>query len=117
MRQWRQAVWHILTAAAASADNETWYDWVLGLRSRFTTAAAMVGTQLDEHKVIQLLSAKKTMRVPRQSAPPPPLARWPDSTVLSTVHGVKGKEFEVVALHYRLAPRRCRAVVSCIAFG
>src|ERR1017187_2492177 len=99
-RQWRQAVWHFLTNAATTTDGETWYEWVLRLRPCLATAATMVGITLEQQKVNTALRATNAMRVPRQPAAPPAVTPWPEGTLFSTVHGVKGDEFEIVALYY-----------------
>jgi DNA helicase-2/ATP-dependent DNA helicase PcrA len=100
LRQWRQAVWHLLTSAASTTDGETWYDWVLRLRPALAMAATMVGITLEQQKVTAVLRATTAMQVPRKPAPPPAPPSWPEGTMLSTVHGVKGDEFEIVALYY-----------------
>ena len=112
-RQWRQAVWHLLTNAATTIDGETWYDWVLRLRPSLATAATMVGVTLEQQRITAVLRATTAMQVPRQPAPPPAPTAWPDGTLLSTVHGVKGDEFEIVALFY---PKpRPQGMLRCIS--
>jgi superfamily I DNA/RNA helicase len=93
-------VWHLLTSAATTIDGETWYDWVLRLRTNLATAATMVGITLEQQRVTAVLRATNAMRTPRQPATPPALTPWPEGTLLSTVHGVKGDEFEIVTLYY-----------------
>jgi hypothetical protein len=99
-RQWRQAVWHLLTTAATTAEGETWYDWVLRLRPSLTTAAIMAGIALEQQKITAVLRATNAMRTPRQPAVARAPTHWPEETVFSTVHGVKGDEFEIVTLYY-----------------
>jgi DNA helicase-2/ATP-dependent DNA helicase PcrA len=99
-RQWRQAVWHLLTSAATTLDGETWHEWVLRLRTSLATAAAKAGIALEQQKITAVLRATNAMRTPRQPAPGLPRTLWPEETVFSTVHGVKGDEFDIVALYY-----------------
>lgn len=98
--QWRRAVWHLLTSAATTTLGETWYDWVLRLRPSLATAAMMVGKTLEQQRVTAVLRATAAMQVPRQPAPLAAPTLWPEGAILSTVHGVKGDEFEIVALYY-----------------
>lgn len=112
-RQWRQAVWHLLTNAATTIAGETWYEWVLRLRTTLATAATMVGITLEPQRITAALRATTAMQVPRQPAPPGAPAPLPQGSILSTVHGVKGDEFELVALYY---PKpKAQGIQRCIS--
>ncbi len=111
-RAWRKAVWHLLSTAASTIGGETWYDWVLRLRPALRTAAEIVGSPVEQRRIMQLLGANKSMQSPRQPVQPGPGTAWPAATVFSTVHGVKGDEFEIVALYY---PKpKARGTLRCV---
>lgn len=97
---WRQAVWHLLTDAAKINSGETWQDWVIRMRTALAEAAALAGIPLARARITQALRTTASMNTPRQPALAKPATIWPDATVFSTIHGVKGDEFEVVALYY-----------------
>jgi DNA helicase-2/ATP-dependent DNA helicase PcrA len=109
---WRQATWRVLSTAATRHDVEQWRDWVTRLRPALREAAQLVNHPLDEATINRRLQATQAMNVPRH--PPQqaqPLA-WPDGTTFDTVHGVKGDEFEIVALY---CPRPAnRGLQRCI---
>jgi superfamily I DNA/RNA helicase len=60
----------------------------------------MVGKTLEQQRVTAVLRATAAMQVPRQPVPLAAPTLWPEGAILSTVHGVKGDEFEIVALYY-----------------
>lgn len=109
---WRQATWHLLSTAASTFDGETWYDWVVRLRPALTRAATIAGTTIDQQHVTAALGARNAMRTPRHIPAPVVPALWPEGTHFSTVHGVKGDEFEIVALYY---PKpKAKGTLRCI---
>jgi DNA helicase II / ATP-dependent DNA helicase PcrA len=98
-REWRRAVWYLLTCAAKTREGETWQDWVQGLRQGLAETAKIVHQPLEQRKIGNCLRINENMRVPRQTLAPVQPAPWPKETLFSTVHGVKGEEFETVAFY------------------
>jgi superfamily I DNA/RNA helicase len=81
-------------------NGETWHDWVVRLRPALTKAATIAGITIDQQHVTAVLGAKNAMRTPRHIPAPVTPTPWPEGALFSTVHGVKGDEFEIVALYY-----------------
>lgn len=98
-RAWRQAVWQLLVAAAASVEGESWGDWVTRLRPALTEAASTLGITIRQsiNQALPLRGDLSAIRNPPATAATP---AWLNESIVSTIHGVKGREFDVVILHY-----------------
>ncbi|MBI4893257.1 MAG: ATP-dependent helicase [Acidobacteria bacterium] len=98
-QQWRQAVWHLLTTAATIVDGETWAGWIARLRPSLRHAVTTLGLTIEDERINRALRTTQDMAGLRQPPvfTPPPL--WLNDVMLSTVHGVKGDEFDIVILH------------------
>ena len=96
---WRQATWRLLSTAAARHDVETWRDWVIRLRGALSEAGQLVKTPLEDATINRRLKTTQAMNVPRNPPQQAEPVLWPEGTTLDTIHGVKGDEFEIVALY------------------
>lgn len=97
--QWRQAIWHVLHTAATTVPDETWAAWAARVRPALRKAATIVNRPLDDAIINRRLQNNAEMNQPRPGRPPAPPVAWHSGTRLDTVHGVKGEEFEIVALY------------------
>lgn len=95
---WRQAIWCVLRTAATAVENETWQDWILRLRPALRQAARMIDHPIDVAVINRRLPTRQDLGVAR-AQPMPQAPTWPTGITFDTVHGVKGEEFEIVALY------------------
>lgn len=98
--QWRAAIFAILTAALAKVDGETWNAWVQRMKTGVQAACLSLGWQLNETSGLKAyMICNKEGNVPRnQLIDIPVAALWPDGDSVSTIHKVKGAEFETVVV-------------------
>ncbi|SDS10854.1 UvrD-helicase domain-containing protein [Opitutus sp. GAS368] len=96
--QWRAAIFGILTAALAKVEGETWNAWVQRIKAAVQAACVSLGWQLNETSGLKAyMICNETGNAPRNQLIEIPVAPlWPVGDTVSTIHKVKGAEFETV---------------------
>jgi len=96
--QWRAAIFSVLSAALMKVEGETWNAWVQRMKLAVQSASLSLGWKLNETSGLKAyMVCNKTgnaLRRPLIEVPIAPL--WREGDSVSTIHKVKGAEFETV---------------------
>jgi hypothetical protein len=99
---WRRAQYRILLEASKSVPGETWNDWLPRVKSAAKEALEELGHSVESRELSNRFKRSPKWNIPRHSPTreetEPDRASWPAGARLSTIHRVKGLEFDTVAL-------------------
>lgn len=97
--QWRAAVFSILLAGIHKVEVETWNQWIARIKEAVRSAATSVGW-VDDQKSLRVYmkctSKGEELRGVLLDVPVAPL--WQPKDTVTTIHKVKGAEFDTVVL-------------------
>ena len=97
--QWRAAVFSILLAGVRKVETETWNQWTARIKEAVRSAAISVGW-VDDQKALRVymkcMAKGEELRDVLLDVPLEPL--WQPQDTVTTIHKVKGAEFDTVVL-------------------
>ena len=98
--QWRSATFKLLLKAMAKIDGESWNDWVQRLKASVRDTALSLGLKPEEISGLKRYMVCKTKGITlRSQLLDVPLEQlWGMTDTITTVHKVKGAEFETVVI-------------------
>ncbi len=100
--QWRSAVFDVLTSALCTVKGETWNDWILRVKEAVRVAAISLGWTENAEALRSYRKCTKDgteLREELFQVGITPL--WKSADVVTTVHKVKGAEFDTVLVFVR----------------
>jgi DNA helicase-2/ATP-dependent DNA helicase PcrA len=100
--QWRTAIFSVLTTALNSVRGETWNDWVERVKGAVRQSAVSLGWVEDREALRSYMKCNKEgieLREALFEVAVTPL--WKPGDLVTTIHKVKGTEFDTVVLFVR----------------
>ena len=98
--KWRAAIFAMLIAASTKVDGETWNVWVTRMKGAVQAICISLGWQPTETNGLKAyMICNKEGNVPRNQLIDIPVAPlWQGGDTVTTIHKVKGAEFETVVV-------------------
>jgi DNA helicase-2/ATP-dependent DNA helicase PcrA len=109
---WRSAIFSVLRTAAKSVAGETWNEWVTRVRDSVKAAAESLGWEDDGKPLRSYMVCNKTGNAVRLGLlDVNVIPNWQPGDTITTVHKVKGAEFDTVVLFVPKATRgKCPSI-------
>lgn len=110
--RWRAAIYSVLTSAAESVNGESWNEWVVRVRGAVKAAAESLNWTDDRKALKSYMVCNQTGKAVRLGLlDVVVLPNWNPSDTVSTVHKVKGAEFDTVVFFVPKATRgKCPSI-------
>ena len=97
--KWRAAVYQVLIAGLAAVDGETWNHWVERMKQAVKAVGLSLGWTEQAKPLRAYMKCQVAGDVPRAGLLDVPLAAlWLMTDIVTTIHKVKGAEFDTVIL-------------------
>ena len=98
--QWRAAIFAILTSAIAKVKGETWNDWVTRVKGTVRSQCIALGWKPEDSTALLSYKTCSTDGIKERSTliDVPVAKLWVEADTISTIHRVKGAEFDTVVV-------------------